>query len=454
MANRNLRSGSLPGLPTSMHRLLHTADDLTRRQAVARMASSLLGVGLTHHWLGGSGFAAPPTRPPKAGATTARKATAKNVIYLYMDGGMSHLDTLDPKPGGASGPTKAIKTKADGVLLGDFLPLVADQMHHGIVIRSLTSTQGAHQQGNYFLHTSYANVNTIRHPMLGAWLSHFRGDGNPTLPKTVFIGNNSRPPSAGFLPPEHQPLFLTDPKDGLENVRPLSGLGDADLAARLQLAAAMDASFRQRYPHRSVAAYADMYDSAVATMRSKDLVAFDLTQERPDVRERYGKNHFGQGCLLARRLVKHGVRFVEISMHGWDTHADNFKRLDGLCGSLDAGLSSLVADLHSDGLLDETLVVVATEFGRSPEVNGNVGRDHFPKAFSFALFGGGVKAGSVFGRTDDRGADVEDGMMTIPDFNATIAQAMGLPVDEVVYSPSNRPFKIADDGRPVAGIFA
>lgn len=421
------------------------ADELTRRRFIARTASSLLGVGLLPGIFSTRSF----------GAAAAGGGTAKNVIYLYMDGGMSHVDTWDPKEGEVAGPTKIIKTSADGVLLGEYLPRTAKQMHHGTVIRSLTSTQGAHQQGNYYMHTSYELRGTIAHPSMGAWLSHFRGPGNPSLPASVYVGNASQHPGAGFFPPEHSPLFVNNPENGLKNIQLQKGLTKESHAARMQLAAELDAGFVARFPkQRNVAAYADAYDGAYKMMASQDIAAFDLTQEKAELRDAYGRDPFGQGCLLARRLVERGVRFVEVSLHGWDTHAGNFVVTPDLCQKLDGGLATLLADLHERGMLKDTLVVVATEFGRSPTINAALGRDHFPKAFSAAMFGGGVKGGSVFGSTDKSASEVLGDELKIPDLNATIGYALGLPLEESVLSPSLRPFKLADKGKPATALFA
>jgi uncharacterized protein (DUF1501 family) len=197
-----------------------------------------------------------------------------------------------------------------------------------------------------------------------------------------------------------------------------------------------------------------MYDHAITLMKSADLKAFDLTEEPDEMRNAYGREAFGQGCLLARRLVERGVRFVEVSLGGWDTHAGNFVRLPELCDPLDRALSTLLPDLEARGLLKETLVVVTTEFGRTPTINANVGRDHHPAAFSAVLAGGGVKQGHVHGQTDKEGREVEEGEVTVPDFNATIACALGLPLDETVFSPSMRPFTVADKGKPVLEVVA
>ena len=161
------------------------------------------------------------------------------------------------------------------------------------------------------------------------------------------------------------------------------------------------------------------------------------------MREAYGDDAFGQGCLLARRLVENNVRFVEVSLGGWDTHQGNFVRVPERCDILDRGLATLLEDLHRRGLLDETLVVVATEFGRTPDINQNVGRDHYPKAFSCMLAGGGVKGGTIYGKTDKEGREVAENKVMVPDLNATIGYGLGLPLDHVLYSPSKRPFTVA-----------
>ncbi|MEK0449370.1 MAG: hypothetical protein RL088_1638 [Verrucomicrobiota bacterium] len=421
------------------------ADELTRRRFIARTASSLLGVGLMPNFLSREALA----------ADAAQGGTAKNVIYLYMDGGMSHVDTWDPKTGDVMGPTKVIKTSADGIQLGEYLPRTAKHMHLGTVVRSITSTQGAHEQGNYYMHTSYELRGTIAHPGMGAWLSHFRGPGNPSLPSYVYVGNASRHPGAGFFPPHHAPLFVNNPANGLRDIERHKGLSETEHRTRMDLATTLDADFVKTFgKQRNVSAHSGAYDGAYRMMASADIAAFDLTQEKQDLRDSYGSDAFGQGCLLARRLVEHGVRFVEVSLHGWDTHANNFTTTPDLCAKLDAGLAALLGDLDSRGMLKDTLVVVATEFGRTPIINGSLGRDHYPKAFSAALFGGGVRGGHVLGSTDKTGGEVVEGEIKIPDFNATIAHALGLPIEQIVMSPNLRPFRVADKGKPVTSIFA
>ena len=233
------------------------------------------------------------------------------------------------------------------------------------------------------------------------------------------------------------------------------GVSSGTADRRQQLLAKMNTEFAERFDQKDVRAYADMYEQAVTLMTSSELAAFDLTQEPDEIREAYGDNRFGQGCLLARRLVEHGVRFIEVVNGGWDTHDQNFDRMEDLCPPLDRALASLLADLEARGLLDDTLVVLATEFGRSPTiVSGRNGRNHYPKAFSGLLAGGGVRGGTVWGRTDKEGREIVENPVTVPEFNATIAHAVGLPADHIVYSPSRRPFTIANKGQPVTEVFA
>jgi uncharacterized protein (DUF1501 family) len=232
------------------------------------------------------------------------------------------------------------------------------------------------------------------------------------------------------------------------------GMTDERFNFHRTLAEKLDAPFVEKYDQKNVRAYTDMYDDAIRLMRSRDLAAFDISEEPDGMKERYGRNAFGQGCLLARRLVENGVKFVEVSMGGWDTHNSNFVNVPEKAGELDVALSTLLSDLERRGLLADTLVVLATEFGRTPEINANEGRDHHPQAFSCLLAGGGIRGGQVYGKTDERGAKILENKVRIEDFNATIGYALGLPLDQVLYSPSMRPFTVADKGKPVVELFS
>ena len=427
-----------------------TSTPFGRRQFITGAAQSFLGVTALSQ-LGGKAFAIPGenTSPLK------QVPTARNVIYLYMTGGMSHLDTWDPKPdnGDVMGLTKTLDTKVDGMRLSENIPLLARQADKLAVIRGMNSTQGAHEQGNYFMHTSYTLRSSIRHPSMGAWLQKFQDRGNPTLPGSVMIGNDSRHPGAGFFESRFAPLMINDPESGISNVRPNEWFTEERFASRLSIAKQLDKKFAATYDVKNVRAYSDMYDDAVKMMKSEELKAFDLDAEPDALREKYGRDRFGQGCLLARRLVEHGVRHVEVSFGSWDTHNANFTRVPELCDELDSAMSTLISDLEARGMLNDTLIVLATEFGRTPEINANDGRDHHPAGFSCVLAGGGIRGGQVYGATDEKGDKVVDGSTTIPDLNATIGYALGLPLDQVLYSSTKRPFTIADKGKPLTQLF-
>lgn len=427
---------------------LKKLDDLSRRKFLHYTARAMLGVGLAS--VTGAPAWANITSPVGA------RPSARNVIYIYLAGGMSHLDTFDPKPQADSkyGPVNVLPTNVAGIQVSEWLPGLAQRMNHLALIRSMTSTQGAHESGTYYMRTSYAPRGTIQHPGLGAWLMSMSGKTNTTLPGNIRIGGSGQLPGReGFFEKRYAPLYIGNPDKGLRHIEQHSSVDETEMQERLALAEMMDLSFHQKYSSRDLTSYSDMYDEAIKLMTSEDLEAFNLRKEPGHVRERYGNSSFGKGCLLARRLVEHGVRYVEVNKGGFDTHNDNHKQVEVLAYELDQVLCALIDDLYWRGLLDETLVVVATEFGRSPELNSNEGRDHHPKAFTCLLAGGGVQGGQVFGATDERGGEVAEKAVTIPDFNATIAYSLGLPVEKVVMSPSGRPFTVADKGEPLRMLF-
>lgn len=435
-------------------------DEPTRRAFLETWAGSLLGVAAMPSLVSGLAAQDPKRQTRSAPAqdpVPLRPATARRVIHLYMSGGMSHLDTFDPKPGANTmGPTVAIPTNVDGVLVASQFREMSRRMDKVAVINSMWSSQGAHSQGRYYVHTSYTMRGTIRHPSLGAWLSLIGGADNPTLPPHVAVGGDVYGASGGFLESRHYPLPIGDPDDGLQNAHLPSTVSEERFHRRLERLAEMNRSFEERYgAQKLVRSYAEAYEQAVELMRSRDLAAFDLAEEPDPIRDAYGRDRFGQGVLLARRLCEHGVRYVEVTSGGWDTHNENFDAMDEKCPELDRTLATLLSDLEARGMLEDTLVVLSTEFGRTPEIVAERnGRNHHPKAFTCLLAGGGIRGGVRHGRTDDRGEEVVEGKVTVPDFNATIAFALGLPLDHVTYSPTGRPFRVADEGRPVLELFA
>lgn len=429
-----------------MYELLRPLDELTRRSFVEYAAASLLGVTF---WPRATAWADGSQKPPRGNGTASK--TAEHVIYLFMTGAMSHLDTFDVRGGREQeGQTKPIQTKVPGMTLGHWLPELAQLAPHLAVIRSLHTATADHDGGRYLMRTSYKAIASIRHPALGAWMLRLKGlRKNRSLPDNVLVNGDNRHPGAGFLEPSYTPVPIGDPNQGLQHTKQPEYLTAGSFQTRLELIDKFDQGFRQKYPQKQVEAYTEFYKQATALMHSSDLKAFDLKEEKQEVRAKYGMDRFGQGCLLARRLVEHDVRFIEVTLDGWDMHTDIYDRLGEKVANLDRALSALLRDLKERGLLQKTLVVLTTEFGRTPRINQNDGRDHHPGVFSSVLAGGPIRGGVVWGASDAQGHSPDDEGVSVADFNATIAAALGLPLDQQIYSKSGRPFKVANDGSPL-----
>ena len=417
---------------------------LARRAVCARVAQATLGVSLV------------PTLSRQLEAVTdGTPARAKNIIYLFMQGAMSHLDTFDPKPGREEqGETKPIQTKTPGVFFGESLAKLAGLSDRLAVIRSLSTETGAHEQGQYLMRTAYPMISSIRHPAFGAWAVHAMGRISKDLPGYVLIGNGNDHPGAGFLDPSLTPVPVADPTKGLENTERPRYLSEKNFDRRLALADRIDSDFKQRYAGPQLEAYNQLYKDAVRLMGSVDLQAFDIAREKPAVRERYGDSRLGLGCLLARRLVESGVRCVEVEFGGWDMHREVYDEMGEKGPQLDQALGTLLEDLEQRGLLASTLVVLTTEFGRTPRINENAGRDHHPGVFSCMLAGAGVQGGAVHGASDEQGFRPASDAVSIADFNTTIAAACGLPFEKEFHAPNGRPFKIGGGGTPITAVLA
>ncbi len=302
------RNHFLPMIPSQLNRL----DDPTRRQFMSGLAKTFLGVGLLP---GASAFAAGGDDRQ----IPLRKNPAKKIIYLYMSGGMSHLDTFDPKPDADAeirGNLSAIKTSADGVRISEYLPQLARHMDKAVVVNSLHSRTGAHAQGQYLMRTNYEKRGTIKHPHMGAWLLKYQDRINDQLPGFVAINSGSRNVGSGFFGSSYAPLVIGKPDSGLQNSAHYRGIDDTTFERRRKLAVQLDEGFHNKYNDVNAAAYTTMYDEAVTLMQSRDLDAFDLSQESQEMRDLYGDHSFGQGCLLARRLSESGTRSVEVQMGG------------------------------------------------------------------------------------------------------------------------------------------
>jgi hypothetical protein len=428
----------------------HRADEFTRRELMIKMAQSAFGITLAP-MLGASVATAADFAP-------SRPRAAKSVIFLMMSGGMSHLDTWDVKPGNdkVMGDTKVIDTSVPGIKLSENLPKTAQHMQHLVLMNGMSTNQGAHEQGQYVMQRSYDMRGTIVHPALGSWVMRLAGKRNNNIPGFVSVSGDPNLVNGGYMGAKFAGVPIGDPSSGLQDSVMPSSISEADFTKRLSLADSLNKQFHTVVNSSAIRDHEGLYSDALRIMRCEDLKAFDLGKEPTEVKDAYGPSRFAQGCLLARRLVEHGVRFIQVTHGGWDTHYDNFTAVPARCKDLDDGLSALLKDLNRRGLLQETLVVVATEFGRTPEIvaEHQDGRDHYPKAFSCVLGGGGINGGQTYGKTDPNGAKVIENLTTPQDLNATIAHALGLPVDQVIISPSGRPFTVADKGKPVTTLFA
>lgn len=413
----------------------------SRRQFMLDCAKTSLGVSVLSHadkLLGASQDA-----PKGVGGK------AKAVIYLYMAGGMSHIDTFDPKTGDTKGFSNPISTKGEFQLSG-YMTKTAQIADKISVVRSMITKTGVHDSANYMMHTGYEPRTTIIHPSLGAWAHHFLGKQG-TLPASVNIMPGDRHPGAGFFPPALSPIPISDPSGGLQNTKPT--VGDNSFSKRVELMNAFDQPFRDKFKSQEVKNYNEFYDETLKLMKSEELKAFDISQESAATKELYGTSTFGKGAMLARRLVQNGVRFIEVQTGGWDMHNTIDNAMNTTGKSMDEVFAALITDLAATGLLESTLVVLASEFGRTPNINENSGRDHYP-VFCSVFAGAGIKGGYAHGSTDAAGKAITDKQVAVTDFIATIGCAMGLPITEVVMSPTNRPFTVGDKGVPVVELFA
>ncbi len=320
-------------------------------------------------------------------------------ILLFMRGGPSQLETFDPKPGtDHGGPTKSISTAVSGIHIAEGWTKVAEAMKDITLIRSMTNREGEHARATYQLHTGYIPSGTVKYPSIGSIVASEIGSSDFDLPHFVSIADSG----------------------GKTRVEEHQGL----------------------------------YGSASQMVLSPRLKAFDITQEKTEVRDRYGRTAFGQGCLLARRLVESGVTFVEVELNGWDTHQDNFERVKKLSESADPAFAGLITDLKERGMLDKTLVIWMGEFGRTPKINPRTGRDHFPMVFNVALAGGGIKGGKVIGTTSPDAMTVKERPVSVPDLFCSFYQALKINPRKENMSSLGRPIKLIDGGKPVPELFA
>jgi hypothetical protein len=374
----------------------------------------------------------------------------KACILLWMAGGPSQFETFDPKPGAETqGPTRAVPTAAPGVAVAEHWTRTAGVMRELAVLRSMTSREGNHGRATYLLHTSYPPSGGIVHPGFGAHVARALGPADFDLPGFVSIQGQSVGPS--FLGVRYAPFVVTDPNRPPDNLTaPVAG---GRLDRRLGLLHELEAPFAREGAAAQVRDHQTLYRQTAQMVLSPRVRAFDLAAEPDRVRDAYGRSPFGQGCLMARRLVEAGVVFVEVQSSGWDTHGNELPALRRLIPPVDQGMAALLTDLRARGLLENTLVIWMGEFGRTPRVNLTAGRDHFPQAFNVALAGGGVRGGQVIGATDRLGTEVVERPVTVPDLFCTFCRSLGINPRREHESNVGRPLRVVEGGEVVREVF-
>jgi uncharacterized protein (DUF1501 family) len=422
------------------------APSLGRRRLIQASAQGIFGL-LVSRWLTSQ------TAYADAGVAPSLAAAAKSCIVLYLNGGPSQLDTFDPKPGTPNGgPFKAIATRAPAIRISQHLPHIAEQADKIAIVRGLASKEGNHQRAQYFLHTGYAPNPTVVHPALGAWVSKRLGDPNADLPSFVSLGGPSA--QAGILGVENGPFVVQRAGGAPDNVDLARGVSEARFERRMAGLDVIERHFAGETSDPMIAGRRAVYAKATRLMHSPHLSSFDLSSEPEALKTAYGDSDFGRGCITARRLVEAGVKFVEVVLDGWDTHQNNFERVKDLSAQLDPAMGTLIHDLDQRHMLGSTLIVCVGDFGRTPKVNGNEGRDHFPAASFAVLAGGGVKGGTVHGVTSPDGMTVAESPTTVPNLFATVATLLGIGLDVEAVAPSGRPIKVTDHGAVVPELIA
>ncbi len=373
----------------------------------------------------------------------------KRLILLWMAGGPSQIDTFDPKPGSPSqGQFGVLPTDRPDWLFSEHLPKLRDRAGSLALLRTLRSTEGSHSRATDLMHFGYTPTPAILYPTLGAIVAHQLGDMDHPLPPFVQI--DGLPGTSGYLGVEATPFMVRNPTGKIENLNYRRGVDAARMDRREGLRSVLEEGFAARSGAGMASANESQRRRARRLMETDLVTAFDLAQEKEAVRDAYGRGRFGQGVLLARRLVERGVTAVEVVLRGWDTHNDNFTTTKALSQELDPAFAQLIDDLQERGLHDDTLVVCMGEFGRTPRINPTDGRDHWINNACIAFSGGGTKGGTVVGATDETGEKTVDAVVTVADLFATVAKTLVIRGEQVLTPEGMRPTALIDpEGTPV-----
>jgi hypothetical protein len=385
------------------------------------------------------------------------KKQQKHVILLWLAGGASQFETWDPKPGTLTGgPFRSIPTSVPGIEISELMPRMAQRMNHTCLIRSLNTKNGDHGGAARLMLLGRRDDPTVRYPDLGAVLARELGQAHSTVPDYVTFyapteGRKMSTGSSGFLGERFAPMELTTSMTP-ENVRRLDEISDLDHVERGELRDLISKRFERGRSSKVLGSHGVAYERVRGLMASESL--FDISREPEKVREMYGNTLFGQQALVSRRLIEAGVPFVRVARAWWDSHGQNFETHQEMVPELDRVMAALIDDLNARGLLENTLIVTLSEFGRTPSINPSLGRDHFATAWSASLTGGGIKGGSVYGKTDPKGTSVVDGEIGAAELFATIYRALGID-HQKSYMVGSRPIPLTEpDTEPVEAVLA
>ena len=387
----------------------------------------------------------------------SKEGTAKGVIQIVLPGGMAHQESWDPKPEAPleyRGPFGVAKTALRGVVFNENFSRIAQVADKLTVIRSIAGKEADHGRATYAMFTGYRKSPAIEHPSLGAVVSHELG-ARKNMPPYVAIPTATQNAGTGYLGSQFGPFGIgSDPGRQGYQVRDLllpSGVDDQRFSTRQRIRTVVDDHFRkQASKAEAIGATDEFYQRAYAMISSPAArEAFDINQESTAVKFKYGQSEAGMRFLLARRLIEAGVRFVTVSYGGWDHHAGIENAMRRQAPVLDQALAGLISDLDERGMLDSTLVLVTSEFGRTPKVNATAGRDHYPRVYSVALAGGGFQRGLVYGSSNSTASEPEENPVRIEDVLTTVYQQIGINADKELMAPGGRPIEIIDGGEVV-----
>ena len=392
----------------------------------------------------------------------SKEGQAKSVIHIFLPGGMAHQESFDPKPYAPieyRGPLGTIKTKLDGVLFSENLKKTAQIADKITVCRSMSHGEAAHERGTHNMFTGYRPSPALSYPSMGSVVSHEFGPRKNLPPYVCVPSVPNEFAMSGYLSSAYGPFAVgSDPANGNFQVKDLvlpGGMSVERFEKRRSMLSTVDAHFKNLEKSDALDAMDTFYQRAYALISSQEArEAFDMNKEDENTKNFYGKNSAGMRMLLARRLVEAGVRFVSLTYGGWDHHDNIANAINGQLPAFDQAYAALIEDLDKRGLLDSTMVVVSSEFGRTPKINGTSGRDHWPKVFSVVLAGGGIKKGSIYGSSDATASEPDQNPLGVEDFATTIYHQMGIVADKELMAPGDRPIEIVDGGKVVKELLA